>query len=238
MEKSTLEQLTIELLAERTMTIFDTKELVNWAVKVIEIGYESENLFILAGLDYETTEERECYFSRCVADLELDVEFNKDELLKCYGLMIANKVVRKEIGIEYAFAQMRKVVSASGYDRRYSAFYEIAEDIDCLTYQDTTIFNGELTLKNANEFILEGFTIFVQMELLEIPQEERDQCFCRSCGNFNTPVIKTKYQLRKPFKFPVFVCGLCGATKLQFNSDPKVKWMLIEKFKRATALNL
>ncbi len=51
----TLEELTLEILAERALTQFDSKKLVNWAVKVLELGYESENLFVLAGLDYDTT---------------------------------------------------------------------------------------------------------------------------------------------------------------------------------------
>ena len=62
----THKELTLEILAERALTQFDSKKLVDWAVKVLELGYESENLFVLAGLDNDPTEERENYFWKSI----------------------------------------------------------------------------------------------------------------------------------------------------------------------------
>ncbi len=53
---TTLDNLTLEILAERCLTHFDSKKLVDWAVQVLQLGYESDNLFVLAGLDYDTTD--------------------------------------------------------------------------------------------------------------------------------------------------------------------------------------
>ena len=47
----TLQELTLNILAERILTKFDSKQLVKWAIEVILLGYESENLYVLAGLD-------------------------------------------------------------------------------------------------------------------------------------------------------------------------------------------
>ena len=58
----TLEELTLEIYAERVLTYFESKHLVVWAVNVLALGYESDNLYILAGLDNAHTEEREIYF--------------------------------------------------------------------------------------------------------------------------------------------------------------------------------
>ncbi len=58
----TLEELTLEIYGERALTYFDSKHLVVWAVNVLSLGYESDNLYILAGLDNAFTEERESYF--------------------------------------------------------------------------------------------------------------------------------------------------------------------------------
>ena len=228
----TLEELTLEIFAERSLTHFDSKKLVNWAVKVLELGYESENLFVLAGLDYDTTEDREFYFWKSIEDLKLDVEKSEDELIKKYALVIANKAIRKEVSIDYAFSQMLKIVSASEYDNRYIPFYEIDEDLDYLTYYNSVLFNSGLTLENSKDFILEELKIFVQMEELKLPEDKRSKCYCETCKKLNTPVTKNKYQLKKPFKYMFWTCGLCGSDKLKFNNNHEVKRMIIEEFKK------
>lgn len=228
----TLEELVLEILAERALTQFDSKKLVDWAVKVLSIGSESENLFILAGLDYGTTEERENYFWKSVKDLKIEIEKSEDELIEKYALTIANKAIRKEISVDYAFSQMLKIVSASEYDNRYIAFYEIDEDLDYLTYANSVLFNSGLTRENSKKFILEELKIFVQMENLKIPKGERSKSYCETCKKLNTPITKTKYQLRKPFKYMVWSCELCGSEKLKFNNNHVVKKMIIEEFKK------
>lgn len=228
---TTLDILTLEILAERCLTHFDSKKLVDWAVQVLELGYESNNLFVLAGLDYDTTIEREDYFWKSVKDLNLEVKNNKDKLIESYALTIANKAIRKEIGIDYAFGQMLKIVSASEYDNKYMAFYEIEEDLDYLSYQNSTLFNADLTLANANDYILEELKIFAEMESLKIPDEERNKCYCENCKNFNTPLTISKFQLKRPFKYMVWGCGICRSEKLKYRNNHKVKRMIIDKFK-------
>ncbi len=53
---------TYKLLAQRLLTYFDSKKFVDWAMILLQNGYESESLIILAGLDNDTTEVREKYF--------------------------------------------------------------------------------------------------------------------------------------------------------------------------------
>ncbi|WP_223577846.1 hypothetical protein [Sphingobacterium sp. GVS05A] len=47
----TLEELTLEIYAERVLTHFEGKRLVAWTVNVLKLGYESDNLYVLTGLD-------------------------------------------------------------------------------------------------------------------------------------------------------------------------------------------
>jgi len=47
----TVAELTLEVLAEKLLTQSDSKKLVEWAVSALQLGCESENLIILAGLD-------------------------------------------------------------------------------------------------------------------------------------------------------------------------------------------
>lgn len=232
LQPMTLQELTLNILAERILTTFDSKKLVNWAVEVILLGYESENLYVLAGLDFESTEEREKYFFESLKDLQIEIETDEEKLIENYAITLTKKVIDKEVDIDYGFQQMLKIVSASDYDQKYISFFEIDEDLDYLRYDSNTIFNYGLTLENSKEFILEEFRIFLEMETLKISTEERKKCYCEKCNNLNIPITETKYQLKKPFKYLVWSCGFCGSTKLKFNNNHEVKKLIIKKFKK------
>ncbi|OYU95953.1 MAG: hypothetical protein CFE21_05935 [Bacteroidetes bacterium B1(2017)] len=230
-----LEDLTLEILAERALSQFDSKKLVDWAVKVLELGNECENLYVLAGLDYNTTEERENYFWKCVVDLNLIIEKNEEVLIEKYALMIANKAIRNEVSLKYAISQLGEIVRASKYDPRYSAFYEIDEYIDYLTYDSLVKFNKELAIENSEDYILDELKNFLKMEELKIPVEERNKCYCERCKKLNTPKIKNKYQLKRPFKSTVWSCEFCGSEKIKFHTNQEVKSRIIEEFKKNTS---
>jgi Zn finger protein HypA/HybF involved in hydrogenase expression len=228
----TLEELTLEIYAERALTYFESKHLVTWAINVLTLGYESENLYILGGLDNASTEEREIYFWKSIADLKLNIEKSEADLMENYALTIAKKAISEEVSIEYAFSQMRKIVSASGYNYRYIAFYEIDEDMDYLNYNNSPLYNPGLTLENSKEFILEEMKIFVEMEDLNISREQRHKYYCETCKNLTGPITKNKFQLKKPFRYTVMACGICGSEKLKYNSNHDVKRKIIEQSKK------
>jgi len=229
----TLEELTLEILAERLLTEFNSKKLVDWAVSALQLGYESENLFILAGLYHDLTEEREKYFWKAVEDLNIEIEKTKDELIHSYALTIAHRAIKKEIGTDYALGRMLKIVYALDYDYRYISFFEISEDLDYIRYDNSFWITSGLTAENSKEFILEEFEIFTAMEHLMIPSQERDKCYCEHCKQLNTPITKTRFQLKKPFKCLVWSCGFCRSEKLIFHNRHEVKKMIIESFRQS-----
>lgn len=226
-----IEEITLEVLAERALSDFDSKALVAWAVKMLHYGQESENLFILAGLDYEATDEREKYFQKSLADLNLPLGQSEETLIENYATLIAKKAVSGIIEIDFALKQMAKIVFATEYDLRYIAFYEIDEDLDLLHYGESVLFNPGLTVQNYREFILEEFKIFLEMERLNIPLEERKYSYCISCSKLVKSILKTKYQLRKPHRYQVWCCPDCKFEKLRFSNEHVVKWLIIERYK-------
>lgn len=226
----TIEELTLEILGERTFSQFDSKKLVDWAVNVLTLGYESENLVILAGLDFDTTEIREKYFWKSIEDLKINTDKSNEDILEKYPLIIAERAVAGEISIEYAFSQMLKIVSSSGYNARYITFYEIDEDLDCLRYNDSVLFNSELTLENQKEYILEELKLFYEMESSRIPVDERRKWYCKQCKEFTSPTLKTKYQPRQSVKYQTWCCGICGSEKHLIRDNHSVKRKIIQEF--------
>jgi len=51
------------IIAEKLFPNFNNIKYVDWAITLMEKGYENENLYILAGLDNDDIEKREKYFS-------------------------------------------------------------------------------------------------------------------------------------------------------------------------------
>lgn len=226
-----IEEITLEVLAERALSDCDSKILVNWSVKALELGYDSENLSILAGLDHENTEVREKYFIKSLIDLNIHLDKPKEDLIDMYAISIVSKAILGSVSIDFAFAQMKKIAFETNYSARYIAFYEIDEDLERLDYNDYPIFNINLTKENSNEFIMEEFKIFLEMERLNIPLEERDYNYCISCSKLVKPILKTKYRLRDPHRYQVWCCPDCKSEKLRFSSEHAVKWLIIESHK-------
>ncbi|PID92932.1 MAG: hypothetical protein CSA94_02640 [Bacteroidetes bacterium] len=118
-------------------------------------GLNSESLIILAGLDNETTEEREKYFWQTIEELGLDVKRTDFELIESYAIYVAESV-------------MQDVVRETNYSKRYIQFYEIEEDLEYLNYDNHTISNSELTLNNADSLITREFELFLEAEKCKI----------------------------------------------------------------------
>lgn len=225
-----LEELTTNIFAEKILTQFDSKKYIDWAINVMELGYESENLFILAGLDNELTQIREEYFWKTIKDLNISVNKTDAELIQNYAKFIAQKVIDNEIDIDDAFRIMLRICSTTGYEQRYIPFYEIDEDLDYLFYDNSILFNSGLTKENKTEFIREEFKIFYEMERLNIPLDKRNLWYCKNCNSLIQPKLKTKYQLKKPHKYHTYCCSNCGSKNFEKDSQ-KVKKLIIGKYK-------
>ncbi len=226
-----LENITLDILAEKILTEFDSKKFVKWAVDVMELGYNSENLFILAGLDNESTEIREKYFWNTVNELKINVEKSDAELIQNYAKTIAKKVVMEEIDVDYAFKIMLRICSTTGYEERYITFDLIEEDLEYLYYDNSTFFNSTITKENRNEYIKEEFRIFYEMENLNIPLKVRNLWYCKNCKALTKPELKIKFQNGQPNKNETYCCPKCKVDNFE-NDDQKTKTIIINRYKK------
>ena len=67
-------QLTYQILGQKLLSRFDSKILVDWALTLMQNGFHSDNLVILAGLDNSDTVEREKYFWKSISDLNIRID--------------------------------------------------------------------------------------------------------------------------------------------------------------------
>jgi hypothetical protein len=192
-----VQEITYRLLAEKYMTYFDSQKYVDWAVALLENGLESDSLIILAGLDFYPTEEKEKYFWESIRELGIKIEKSDLELVDYYADFVVQQVLEDKINPMIGLSKMLDVVRATDYSSKYIQFYEIDEDIDCLNYSQTIIFNTGLTLDNKEEFVKEEFQLFLEMNQLQIDDSLRSKSYCLNCSKLVEPVLKKKHQLRK-----------------------------------------
>ncbi len=218
------------ILAQRLFEDFDSKIMVEWAVEAMQSGYESESLVILAGLDYESRKEREQYFRQAARELKLNVEKETSELISDYVNFIAKCVLNQEINPKRGLEKMMQIYRFTDYDAKYSQFYELDEDLDILNYNGySPIFNVNLTLDNADDYIVNEFRFFLQFEELEIEDNVREMAFCNDCKQITKPRIRSRFRWKKPFKYQEFVCNNCESSKIDvFNSQVGRKKILEE----------
>lgn len=228
----TKEDLTYELLGKRIIHNVDSKKLVSWAVDILQLGFESENLFILAGLDNEDPEIREKYFFESIKDLNISLDKTDEELIDIYAERITTKVLNGEIEVEDGFKEMCVIASATSYDEKYLNFYMIEEDLDYLKYTTNVLYLGDLSLENSENYILEEFQIFQKMRSINIPKSEFEKYYCEQCDRLVSSKTKSKFRLTKPFKYEVLFCENCGSENLKYPQEQKTRKKLIEIYSR------
>ncbi|MFC6267829.1 hypothetical protein [Frigoriflavimonas asaccharolytica] len=226
---SFVQEETNKILAQRVLSHFDSKKLIDWAIMLMGKGFDSESLIILAGLNSDTTEEREQYFWQTIDELGLDINRTDFELIENYAIYVAESVVNKKIAPKDGLTIMQDIVRSTDYSKRYVQFYEIDEDLDYLKYDNHTIFNSGLTLKNADKYITREFELFLETEKYKIDDKTRELAYCKSCDKIEKPKLKNIRNWFGKVKYQTWVCGLCESKSILHFSSQKGKEIILKR---------
>jgi len=218
-----------KLLAQRALSNFDSKKLIDWAIMLMNLGFDSESLIILAGLDSDTTEEREKYFWQIIDELGLDKNRTDYELFESYSVYIAEEVVNKKITPMDGLKIMQDIVRSTDYCNKYIQFYEIDEDLDYLNYENNTIFNSGLTLKNADIFIIKEFELFLEAEKYIIDDKTIALAYCETCDKIDKAKLKNTRNWIGKVKYQTWVCRLCGSKEILHFRSQKGKEIILKR---------
>lgn len=230
--RNKVQEETNKLLAQRVLTHFDSYKLIDWAIFMMANGFDSESLIILAGLDSELTEEREEYFWKTVEELQLDVNQTDFELIEDYAVFVAESVINRSIKPKNGLEIMQDIVRSTDYSKKYVQFFKIDEDLDYLKYDNYTIYNTGLTLKNAESFIYREFELFLETEKYKIDDKTRELAYCRHCDKVEKPKLKTKRNWIGKVKYQVWVCGNCESRGILHFRDQKGRGIIMKQIKK------
>jgi len=77
--KSNFSDLTYKIVAFQEISEIKTSEIVEWALEMVELGYESDNLFMLASFEKDSNfYEIESYLIKALEELKIDSKNGKD----------------------------------------------------------------------------------------------------------------------------------------------------------------
>ena len=214
-KKMKVQEEAYKVLWKRSLEKADSKILVEWAVDAFKLGYETESLLILAGLDNDSTEERERYFWKAIDELNLNVEREESRQIHEYAKYIARAVSSKEISPEDGLRKMMDVYYCTSCSSKYFQFYILKDVIDDQRYAAQIPKNSHENLTDRmNGLIRKEFESFLATEELGVGAEIRERAFCNNCGNIGEPARKIRFQLKMPFIYRQLVCENCKSPNI------------------------
>lgn len=224
-------KFTYQLLGQRLLTWYDSKILVDWALKLLENGFDTESLEILAGLDKDDTELREKYFWKAIKELNINIDKQEIDLINFYVDNLVEEVISGSVTSKFGLKMMCEVVRKTDYTEKFMQFYMLDEDIDYLDYSGNSLIVYGLTKENTDQYILNEFKIFKKLQGGDYSQYY-NKAICNNCGKIMTPKFITKYQFKRPFSFQVTVCDFCNSLDIDSFSTQKGKVKIIEQLTR------
>jgi hypothetical protein len=225
----TLQEITYYLFGKQIFTRIDSKDYVNWAMQALENGFDSENIRILAGLDYSDTEERLKYFQKSLVDLNLQMPSDQNEILKDFTIKLANNVIEGLEAPRTGLKIMLDIVIASDYSARFIQFMDLDEDIDCFIYTGVPLFNSDINKDNIEEMIINEFKLFLQIEASDL--KIREMAYCNQCSKSMNLVLKKNFSIFKSKQYNYWSCSNCGSKDLIHGTSQKGKMMILNTIK-------
>lgn len=199
------------------------QKFVDWAVDLLQKGFETESILILAGLDNYPREEIEEYFWKSVNDLNLKLKKSDFEFLENFAIYIANGVITNQMNPKAGLRIMNDIVRESDYSNKYIQFFNLDEDIDYLNYENRTLFNSFNKTDNLDEIIKEEFRLFLKAERMNLSDECREFAFCNSCHSLSIPILKPKKNWLGKTEYNYWICPSCTSKDLEHFSNQKGK---------------
>jgi len=129
--------LTYKIVAFSEIDRFDPTECIDWAIEMLELGYESPNLIKLAGCyGSKSYFEVEPYIEPAVRELRLSLKTGEDAIIS-YSYFFVSKIANRK-DVRNCLAMLYGFCHAREYDEVVLDFFLLHwawGDIDCNGYQ-------------------------------------------------------------------------------------------------------
>ena len=186
----------------------DSTKYIEFAYFLIDHKIETENIYILAGLQNNSYYEKVHYFNKVLEDIKIEIQ-PIDNLDKIYALSIAKQVIRKELDPIIAVNKLERLYVQTDYNPFYIEFLEISDGIDLLD-EDYEHIPG-MNKDNQKEYIIHAFELFVIFSELIVPDGFWRRGYCKNCNQRVIPKQTDKKNGIFKKKSTMLCCPYCGS---------------------------
>lgn len=107
-----ISDLTYKVVAYSALTTIDGDDCIDWAIEMLQLGYDTPSLLVLAGLTKPTNQfEVRDYLKTALSELKLDEKTGDDATLSYSSYYItkiaAGQEVKRNLGLIYEFCLAR-----------------------------------------------------------------------------------------------------------------------------------
>jgi hypothetical protein len=129
---------TYKILADKVQQQANAEDWIDWALEMMDAGFETEHLVILAGLSPHLNRfELDDIVNRALKELSLDT-MTKDEMIYGYVYFLIDEALNSKISSKAALDILRKLCRDRDYEEELFPFYLLAyaqEELDELGVQ-------------------------------------------------------------------------------------------------------
>ncbi len=236
MNAAAIKERTDELFGLVFFTDFDSKSYVDWAVAIMELGVENENLYILAGLDDSDTVEREKYFKKTLNDLKIEMPEDAKSYADKFMASLAEKVLSGKITPAAGLKLAAGINIQTDYELGYLQFDYLDEDLDYVEYEGHALFSNNMEKGKSDEYIKKEFEIWQDAHLLQLDDITK-LVYCAHCDAVVNPVLKKKYKFFRHV-YDYYRCNQCNSTmSLLFGTGQDGRAKILSALKGSTRIS-
>jgi hypothetical protein len=158
---------TYKILMQKSMNHFIDESWTDWAIEMMEAGFESENLYILAGQTKPYNQfELQDLTTKVLKDLNLDYS-DRDLTIKNYIYYLIKITLNDPTTYLNTLRILTDICRELDYDKNYMDFYFLYFAKDELKDFDNQYYWGGANRNNIDIIIVEKFTDWIKKYELE-----------------------------------------------------------------------
>ena len=148
---------TFRILKQKSFNEDVDESWVNWAMEMIEVGFENENLFILAGITKSENQfELQDLTTQILKELNLDFSNQKSVTKNYVYYLISNSIYKTEFYLE-TLKELKNICVGLNMENEYMNFYLLYFAKDDLRDQEYQYYWNDANRENIDQIITEYF---------------------------------------------------------------------------------
>ena len=148
---------TFKILMEKSFNSDIDETWINWAMEMMEAGFENENLYVLAGISKPYNQfELQDLTTKVLTELNLEFSNQKLVIKNYVYYLISNSIYKTETYLE-TLRELKEICIGLNMEDEYMNFYLLYFVKDDLIEQEDQYYWDNATRENIDQIITENF---------------------------------------------------------------------------------